>query len=194
MINEIGTSKPKEPTKALDDKFKDLHLKLLVLEVLAHALMYNAIQDKYVESLELGKNGSAFIQGKTPEKIKDPGLFTLPCSIGDSKPFDTLADLGSYKRFLSTANAVIDCRKTKIAVEEGVTRSIYGVKEINLREEEVPYWTTLGKWESYTPRPSTDGIGARPSYYAKKDFVDYHLLERIEFRIEMSRLNPLRMS
>ncbi|GKD86912.1 MAK10-like protein, partial [Tanacetum coccineum] len=171
----------------------------------------------------------------------------LHCSIGDSKPFDTLADLGSYVKlillylfkklkirlleetdyvfgladgtnsypigivknvevhigrlklfddfyvidmdkepatlllvgrgFLATANAVIDCRKTKIAVEEGVTRSIYGVKEINLREEEVPYWTTLGKWESYTPRPSTDGIGARPPYYAKKDFVDYHLLD-----------------
>ncbi|GJV05651.1 MAK10-like protein [Tanacetum coccineum] len=25
----------------------------------------------------------------------DPGLFTLPCRLGDSKPFDTLADLGS---------------------------------------------------------------------------------------------------
>ncbi|GJZ76619.1 MAK10-like protein [Tanacetum coccineum] len=30
-----------------------------------------------------------------PEKMKDPGLFTLPCRLGDSKPFDTLADLGS---------------------------------------------------------------------------------------------------
>ncbi|GKA68900.1 MAK10-like protein, partial [Tanacetum coccineum] len=50
--------------------------------------------DKYVESLELGKNGSAFVQGETPVKIEDPGLFTLPCRLGDSKPFDTLADLG----------------------------------------------------------------------------------------------------
>ncbi|GJS32743.1 MAK10-like protein [Tanacetum coccineum] len=30
-----------------------------------------------------------------PKKIKDPGLFTLPCRLGDSKPFDTLADLGT---------------------------------------------------------------------------------------------------
>nr|GEU68262.1 actin-binding, cofilin/tropomyosin type [Tanacetum cinerariifolium] len=45
--------------------------------------------------LELGKNESAFIQGEMPKKIKDPGLFTLPCRLGDSKPFDTLADLGS---------------------------------------------------------------------------------------------------
>ncbi|GJV80249.1 DNA-directed DNA polymerase [Tanacetum coccineum] len=94
-IVEIGTSKPKEPEKTLEDEFKDLHLNLLVLEVLAHAPMYNLILDKYVESLELGKNGSAFIQGKMPEKMKDPGIFTLPCSLGDSKPFDTLANLGS---------------------------------------------------------------------------------------------------
>ncbi|GJR84853.1 MAK10-like protein [Tanacetum coccineum] len=43
-----------------------------------------------------GKNRSAFVQGEASAKIKDLGLFTLPCRLGDSKPFDTLADLGSY--------------------------------------------------------------------------------------------------
>ncbi|GJY70653.1 DNA damage-inducible protein 1-like protein [Tanacetum coccineum] len=95
MVNEIGTSKPKEPAKALEDEYKDLHLNLPVLKVLAYAPMYNAMLDKYVKSLELGKNRSAFIQGKMPKKMNDLGLFTLPCSLGDSKPFDTLADLGS---------------------------------------------------------------------------------------------------
>ncbi|GJW76930.1 MAK10-like protein [Tanacetum coccineum] len=66
-----------------------------LLEVLAHALIYNEILDKYVKSLELGKNGSAFVQGEVSAKIEDPGLFTLPCRLGDSKPFSTLADLGS---------------------------------------------------------------------------------------------------
>ncbi|GJT22185.1 hypothetical protein Tco_0892122 [Tanacetum coccineum] len=69
---EIRTQQPKEPEKTLEDEFKDLHLNLSVLEVLAHALMYNAILDKYMESLELGKNRSAFIQGKMPKKIEDP--------------------------------------------------------------------------------------------------------------------------
>ncbi|GJT33710.1 hypothetical protein Tco_0924129 [Tanacetum coccineum] len=67
---------------------------LPVIKVLAHAPMYNAILDKYMESLELGKNGSAFVQGEVSTKMEDPGLFTLPCRLGDSKPFDTLADLG----------------------------------------------------------------------------------------------------
>ncbi|GJQ98302.1 MAK10-like protein [Tanacetum coccineum] len=143
-VNEIGTPKLKEPEQTLEDEFKDLHLNLSVLEVLAHAPMYNAILDKYVESLELGKSRSEFIQGKMPEKIKDLILFTLPCRLGDYKPFDTLADLDMDKDpttpllvgrgFLATANVVIDCRKAKIAVGVGVTRSIFGVKEIDLGE------------------------------------------------------------
>ncbi|GJX87706.1 MAK10-like protein [Tanacetum coccineum] len=64
---EIGTQQTKEPKQTLEDEFKDLHLNLSVLKVLAHALMYNAILDKYLESLELGY----------------------------SEPFDTLADLGA---------------------------------------------------------------------------------------------------
>ncbi|GKE42703.1 hypothetical protein Tco_1469987 [Tanacetum coccineum] len=53
----IEPQQPKEPELTLEDDFKDLHLNLPVLEVLAHALIYNAILDIYVESLELGKNG-----------------------------------------------------------------------------------------------------------------------------------------
>ncbi|GJY78078.1 MAK10-like protein [Tanacetum coccineum] len=91
----IEPQQPKEPEPTLKDEFQDLHLNLLVLEVLAHSPIYKAILDKYVESLELGKNRSTFIQGEIPIKMKDPRLFTLTCRLGDSKPFDTLADLGS---------------------------------------------------------------------------------------------------
>ncbi|GJU30058.1 MAK10-like protein [Tanacetum coccineum] len=258
--SSIQITKIKELEQTLEDEFKDLHPNLLVLEVIAHAPMYNANLDKYVESLELGKNGSAFIQGEMPKKIKDPGLFTLPCRLGDSKPFDTLADLGScvnliplylFKKlkiglleetdhvfglanetnsyavgivknvefhigrlklledfyvidieknpatpllvgrgFLATASAMIDCKKAKIAVGDGVTRSVFGVKEIDLRGKEVPYWTTLGKIESYGPRPSTDGIGAQPPFYARKD-LDYHLPR--EWKIARdAELNPFK--
>ncbi|GJX65233.1 MAK10-like protein [Tanacetum coccineum] len=198
--------KPKEPKPTLEDEFQDLHLNLPVLEVLAHALIYNAILDKYIESLELGKIGSAFVQGEIPMKMEDLILCTLPCRLGDSKPFDTLADLGSCvniiplyllkklnielleetghifgladetkshpvrivkdvevhigklkllndfyvihmkkdpetpllvgRGFLATANVVIDCRLAKIAVREGITRSVFRVKGVDLGEEE----------------------------------------------------------
>nr|GEV34757.1 hypothetical protein [Tanacetum cinerariifolium] len=74
-----------------------------------------------------------------------------------------LEDLALYdnerRGFFATANAIIDCRKAKIVVGEGITRSVFEVKGANLGEEEAPNWTTLGKRESYKPRPSSDGVG-----------------------------------
>nr|GEV49302.1 hypothetical protein [Tanacetum cinerariifolium] len=276
---ETEPPQPKDPEPTPEDEFQDLHLNLLVLKVLAYALIYNAILDKYIESLELGKIGSLFVQGEIPAKIEDPGIFTLPCRLGGSKPFDTLADLGScvniiplylFKKlniglldetnnifglangtksypvgivkdvevhigklkllnefyvidmkkdpetpllvgrcntpisryldrvtsryldsghgsgchvisqesrrgFLAIANAVIDCRMAKIAVREGIVRSVFSVKGVDLGEEEVPYWTTLGKRESYKRRPRSEGVGAQTPYYARKDFLDCHL-------------------
>ncbi|GJU65759.1 MAK10-like protein [Tanacetum coccineum] len=250
MLTKIRIRQTKEPEQTLEDEFKDLNLNLPVLEVLAHAPMYNAILDKYIESLELCKNGSAFIQGEMPKRMENPGLFTIPYRLGDSKSFDTLADLGSYvniillylfkklniglleetdhvfgladgtksyhvgmvrdvevhierlkllndfyvidmkkdpknpllvgRGFLATTNAVIDCRKAKIAVGERITRSVFGVKGIELGEDEAPYWTIVGKRESYKPRPSSDGVGARTPYYARKEFMDCYLLEEWE--------------
>nr|GEV98457.1 MAK10-like protein [Tanacetum cinerariifolium] len=241
-----GMQQPKEPEPTLEDEFQDLHLNLPVLEVLAHALIYNAMLDKYMESLELGNNRSAFVQREVSTKMEDPGLFTLPCRLGDSKPFDTLANLGScvniillylFKKlnirlleetdhifgladgtksypvgivkdvqvrigklkllndfyvidmkkdpetpllvgrgFLATANAVIDCIKAKIAIGERITRMVFEVKGVDLGEEEAPYWTTLGKRESYKPQPRSNGIGAQTPYYARRHFLDCHLL------------------
>ncbi|GJS66196.1 hypothetical protein Tco_0680760 [Tanacetum coccineum] len=74
--------------------------------------------------------------------------------------------------FLATANAVIDCRMAKIEVGEGITRSVFGVKGVELGEEEAPYWTTLGKRKSYKPCLSSDGVGTQILYYARKDFLD----------------------
>ncbi|GKA27406.1 MAK10-like protein [Tanacetum coccineum] len=190
-----------------------------------------------------------------------PRLFTLPCRLGDSEPFDTLADLESCvniiplyllkklkiglleetnhvfrladgtksypvrivkdvevhigrlkllkdfyiidmkkdleiallvgRGFLATANAVIDYRKAKIAVEEGITRSVFGVKEIDMGEEEAPYWTTLGKKESYKPQTSSDGIGAQTPYYARKELMDCHLLGEWEMARD-AEINPFK--
>nr|GEV00079.1 hypothetical protein [Tanacetum cinerariifolium] len=52
----IGREQTKEPESTLEDEFQDLHLNILVLEVLAHASIYNIMLDKYMKSLELGKN------------------------------------------------------------------------------------------------------------------------------------------
>ncbi|GKD99661.1 MAK10-like protein [Tanacetum coccineum] len=193
----IGTQQPEEPEPTLKDEFQDLHLNLPVLKVLARALIYNAILDKYIESLELGKNISAFVQGEVSVKMEDIGyslyllniglleetdhIFgladgTKSCPIGIVK--DVEVHIGKLKLlndfyvidikkdpktpllvgrgFLVTAYAVINCRMAKIAVGEGITRSVFGVKGVDLDEEEASYCTTHGKRESYKPCPSSD--------------------------------------
>ncbi|GKA64667.1 MAK10-like protein [Tanacetum coccineum] len=169
--------------------------------------------------------------------MEDPVLFTLPCILGNSKPFDTLVDLGScvniiplylFKKhnirlleetnhifgladgtksypveivkdievhigklkllndfyvidmkkdpetpllvrrgFIATANAVIDCRKAKLAVGEGITR------------------------ESYKPRPRSYGVGVQTPYYARKDFLDSHFPREWEIDRD-AKLNPFK--
>ncbi|GJT93868.1 hypothetical protein Tco_1082713 [Tanacetum coccineum] len=61
-VIENETPTLKEPKKTLEDEFADLHLKRPVLEVLAHVSMYDAFLDKYIVNLELGENGSEYIQ------------------------------------------------------------------------------------------------------------------------------------
>nr|GEU84345.1 hypothetical protein [Tanacetum cinerariifolium] len=93
--------------------------------------------------------------------------------------------------FLATANAVIDCRMAKITVGEGITRSVLGVKGVDLGEEEAPYSTTLGKRESYKPRPRSEGVGTQTPYYARKDFLDCYL--PVEWEISKNaELNPFK--
>nr|GEX30947.1 hypothetical protein [Tanacetum cinerariifolium] len=67
--------------------------------------------------------------------------------------------------FLATANAVIDYRKAKIAVGEGITRLVFGVKGIDL--------------------------GAQSPYYARKDFFDCHFPEEWEIAKD-AEINPFK--
>ncbi|GKB15394.1 MAK10-like protein [Tanacetum coccineum] len=227
---ENKPSQPEEPEPTLEDEFQDLHLNLPVLEVLAHAPIYNAILDKYVESLELGKNGSAFVQGEIPVKIEDPGLFTLPCRLGDSKPFNTLADLGSYVNIIplylfkklniglleETGHifGLADGTKSNpVGIVKDVEVHIGKLKLLNdfyvidmKKDPETPLLVGRGflattnavidyrmakitVGEGITSR--SDGIGAKPTYYARKDFLDYHLPGEWEISRD-AKLNPFK--
>ncbi|GJW62236.1 hypothetical protein Tco_0111571 [Tanacetum coccineum] len=119
-VNEIETPTPKEPEKALEDEFADLHLNLPVLEVLAHVPIYNALLDKHIVSLELGK----LRLFKDFHAVDMERELTYPLLVG--------------RGFLAIANAVIDCKKAKIAVGEGLTRTIFGVRELDFGEESIP--------------------------------------------------------
>ncbi|GKD50412.1 hypothetical protein Tco_1279388 [Tanacetum coccineum] len=80
---------------------------------------------------------------------------------------------------LATASAIIDCKKTKIAVGEGLTRSIFRVKELDFGDETMPYWTTIGKCEFYKPQTSEDGIARDDGVNPFKDVLVFRKM--VEF-------------
>ncbi|KAL5564686.1 hypothetical protein UlMin_027850 [Ulmus minor] len=49
------------------------------------------------EMVALTRECSAVLQNKLPPKLKDPGSFTIPCSIGDRYFGKALCDLGARK-------------------------------------------------------------------------------------------------
>ncbi|GJS61729.1 hypothetical protein Tco_0656513 [Tanacetum coccineum] len=81
----------------------------------------------------------------------------------------------------------------KIVVGEGITRSVFDVKGVDLGEvgsnHILIHW--LWKRESYKPRPSSDGVGAQIPYYARKDFLDCHFPREWESARD-AEINPFK--
>ncbi|XP_022876965.1 uncharacterized protein LOC111395199 [Olea europaea var. sylvestris] len=53
------------------------------------------------ETIVLSEEWSAIIQHRIPPKLKDPGSFTLPCSIGDLNDINFLIDSGASINLIS---------------------------------------------------------------------------------------------
>ncbi|GJT90864.1 hypothetical protein Tco_1079709 [Tanacetum coccineum] len=93
--------------------------------------------------------------------------------------------------FLATASAIIDCKKSKIAVGEGYTRSVFEVNEIDQGKEEVSYWTTQARRKSYYPRPNTNIIGTQTPFYLESDFINSNATGEREIAKD-AELNPFK--
>ncbi|KAG8491810.1 hypothetical protein CXB51_015017 [Gossypium anomalum] len=93
---------------------KKLHINLLFIEALSQMpnamkflkeLLANKRKLDEASHVELNAVCSAILQNKLPNKLKDPGSFTIPCLIGSLDVNNALADLGAsinvmpYKMF-----------------------------------------------------------------------------------------------
>ncbi|KAD4178635.1 hypothetical protein E3N88_27226 [Mikania micrantha] len=112
---EVDISRLLYPARALQQKyaqeyghflemFKQLKINLPFVEALQHMPKYaKFLKDllsnkKKLESLStvtLGARCFALVQNKLPEKLDDPGVFTIPCLFGSSSVNHALADLGA---------------------------------------------------------------------------------------------------
>ena len=71
--------------------FKTLHINIPFVDALAQMPSYakflkdilkNKKRFEDFETVKVNKECSAIIQNKLPPKLKDPGSFTIPCTIG----------------------------------------------------------------------------------------------------------------
>ncbi|XP_056169335.1 uncharacterized protein LOC130138641 [Syzygium oleosum] len=86
------------------DVFKKLHINIPFAYALAQMPSYakflkeilaNKRKLEDYETVKLNEECSAILQNKLPPKLKDPGSFTIPCTIGNSYFDKALCDLGA---------------------------------------------------------------------------------------------------
>ncbi|XP_073041875.1 uncharacterized protein [Primulina eburnea] len=84
--------------------FKKLHINILFAEALAQMPSYAKFLKEILsnkrklvdfETVKLSEECSAILQNKLPPKLKDPGSFSIPCTIGNSNFNKALCDLGA---------------------------------------------------------------------------------------------------
>ncbi|GKF46334.1 MAK10-like protein, partial [Tanacetum coccineum] len=138
-VSKNETLTLKEPKETLEDEFADLHLNRPVLEVLAHVPMYDALLDKYIE-LKVGlleETGDVLGLADGTKSYPVGIVINVEVHVGKLKLFEDFYVVDMEREptcpllvgrgFLATANVVIDYKKAKMAVGEGLTRSIFGV-------------------------------------------------------------------
>ncbi|GJZ29784.1 MAK10-like protein [Tanacetum coccineum] len=150
---ENKPSQPEEPEPTLKDKFQDLLRDSKPFDILADlGSCVNIIPLHLFKKLNIGLlEETDHIFGLVDETksypvgiVKDVEVHIGKLKLlNDFYVLDMKKDLETPllvgREFLATANAVIDCRMAKIAVGEGITRSVFSVKGVNLGEEEAPY-------------------------------------------------------
>ncbi|KAL0345079.1 UNVERIFIED_CONTAM: Retrovirus-related Pol polyprotein from transposon opus [Sesamum radiatum] len=143
---------PKRVLKANLDKqfgkfleiFKKIHVNIPLIDALSQMPSYAKFLKEVIsnkrkwengETVKLNEECSAILQNKLPPKLKDPGSFSIPCTIGDMNFEKALCDLDMEedantplilgRPFLATGKALIDVQKGQLTLrindEEGRT-------------------------------------------------------------------------
>ncbi|XP_023752641.2 uncharacterized protein LOC111901006 [Lactuca sativa] len=102
----MGTDVTQTPTeeKEILDTFRKVEVNIPLLDAIKQIPRYakllkelctNKRKLKGNEKILMNENASAVLQRKLPPKCKDPGIFTVPCKIGDVTFSSVMLDLGA---------------------------------------------------------------------------------------------------
>ncbi|XP_026424454.1 uncharacterized protein LOC113320771 [Papaver somniferum] len=102
--SRFAKSKKEALYKDIYEIFKNIQVNIPLLEAIRQVPRYAKFlkelctnKHKLVgnEVMYVGENASAYLQKKLPPKLKDPGSFTIPCTIGTTRSDRALLDLGA---------------------------------------------------------------------------------------------------
>ncbi|XP_031108596.1 uncharacterized protein LOC116013076 [Ipomoea triloba] len=102
--SRLAKSNEEEHENQILETFRKVEINIPLLEAITQIPKYakflkelctNKRKLKSKEKIILGKNVSAMISNDLPRKCKDPGMFTLPCIIGNKKIKRAMLDLGA---------------------------------------------------------------------------------------------------
>nr|XP_023871776.1 uncharacterized protein LOC111984376 [Quercus suber] len=136
---------------------------------------------KGCEKVIVRENVSAVIQRKFPAKCKDPGMFTIPCTIGNTQLEKAMLDLGAsinvmpYSMYVSLklgplnkTSVVIQLADRSIAYPKGVVEDVV-VQVNNLVFPADFYVLDIGNGDQTTPI-----LLGRPFLKTSKTTIDVH--------------------
>nr|GEW60085.1 hypothetical protein [Tanacetum cinerariifolium] len=187
-VNKIGTPNLKEPKKSLEDEFKDLQLKLPVLEVLAHAPTH--LEEIHVTWTQFGKK-----RDTTATLHEDDHEMAY-----NENPIRTLVDYSKpsnegYKDIteLSEGNNVVHLRSDTIwLVQNGC--SFHGLVVRFTNEFEEITYKMPHKIEQYNSLSYLEKEHTKPVYFRneedKRRGVDYVMIKILGFYKECVELGP----
>jgi len=75
--------------------FREALEQMPIYAIFMKELLTGRRKPKDDENIALSENCSAILQRKLPPKLKDPGAFTIPCTIGKVNVGRALCDLGA---------------------------------------------------------------------------------------------------
>ncbi|PIN17394.1 DNA-directed DNA polymerase [Handroanthus impetiginosus] len=100
----FSKSKKQEEEKEILETFRKVEVNIHLLDAIKQIPRYakflkelcsNKKKLKGNERISVGENVSAVLQRKLPPKCKDPGIFSIPCKIGNVRNENAMCDLGA---------------------------------------------------------------------------------------------------
>ncbi|XP_052171559.1 uncharacterized protein LOC127787541 [Diospyros lotus] len=100
----LSKSKKEDQEKDILEIFRKVEVNIPLLDAIKQVPRYakflkelctNKRKLKDNEKVSMGENVSAILQKKLPPKCKDPGMFTIPCKVGNVKIEKAMLDLGA---------------------------------------------------------------------------------------------------